>query len=252
MQLEKKSSIDLSSPSTSKPLLGKEVLFISFAVPIMAEMEEKRCSNLGCDQPGTSACGACKTTFYCSVNCQTADWTRHKEDCQGQLRKLGTANLQKAVDFHEQNNWAQTLRYSDLALTKLKRLKDRPIELLSTAMKKKFDALNFTNRKREALECAREWYCLWNTKCTDRPALDAAFALIESCLHNNEFSDAVLYASTLWEIINHKYDNKIPEDERPQYIARGAKYLAQATWQVLIYLSHTPTNAIHYINLIFS
>ena len=65
------------------------------------------------------------------------------------------------------------------------------------ALKKKFDALNFMNHKAEALEIATEWYCLWNTKCTDPPALDAAFALIESCLQNNKFDDAVTYASTL-------------------------------------------------------
>ena len=206
----------------------------------MAEVAEmKCCSNPGCLQPGTSSCSACKTTSYCSVACQTADWPNHKEECPGHLHKMGTANLQKAIGFHEQSNWGQTNRFCDLALTKLKRLKDRPIELISTALKKKFDALNFTNQKKDALECAREWYCLWNTKCTDPPALDAAFALIESCLHNHEFDDAVLYASTLWEIINHKYDNKIPEDERPPYIARSAKYLAQATWQVLNYPSNT-------------
>ena len=60
-------------------------------------------------------------------------------------------------------------------------------------------------------------------------AITAAFALIESCLQNREFADAHLYASTLWEIINHKYDNKIPDDRREAYIARGAYYLAQAT-----------------------
>ena len=59
-------------------------------------------------------------------------------------------------------------------------------------------------------------------------AIDAAFVLIHSCIQNNEFADAHLYASTLYEIINHKHDNKIPEDQRQRYIAEGACFLAQA------------------------
>ena len=73
------------------------------------------------------------------------------------------------------------------------------------------------------------WYCLWNTKPTDTGAIDAAFTLIDSCIHNNEYADAVLYASTLWEIINHKHDNKIPDDQRQIFTAQGAYYLARAT-----------------------
>ena len=60
-------------------------------------------------------------------------------------------------------------------------------------------------------------------------AIIAAFALIESCIQNQEFADAHLYASTLYEIINHKHDNKIPDDQRQRYIAEGAYYLAKAT-----------------------
>ena len=63
---------------------------------------------------------------------------------------------------------------------------------------------------------------------TDMGAIDAAFALIQSCMANNEYADAHLYASTLWEIINHKNDNKIPDVQRQRYIAKGAYWLASA------------------------
>ena len=89
-------------------------------------------------------------------------------------------------------------------------------------------------RYREQLECAKEWYCLWNTKPTDTGAIDAVFALIDSCMQNKEYADAHLYASTLWGIINHKHDNKIPENQRQHYIARGAYYLAAATLRLAI------------------
>ena len=111
-------------------------------------------------------------------------------------------------------------------------LKDRPIEEISDALEFKCVSLGFLGRHREQLECAKEWYCLWNTKPTDVGAIRAAFFLIQSCLTNKEFEDAKLYASTLLGIINHKYDNKIPEDQRQRYIARGSYLLAQATLQL--------------------
>ena len=70
----------------------------------------------------------CKETPYCSAKCQSADWPHHKEECQGQLRKTGMGHLLKAQEFQKVENWAQTLRYGELAATKLKQLKDRSLE----------------------------------------------------------------------------------------------------------------------------
>jgi len=142
---------------------------------------------------------------------------------------MGMDHLNKARGFFRENNWMQVLRHSDLALPKLKQLRDRPLESIDEALSYKCTALGFLGRHREQLECAKEWYCLWNTKPTDMGAINAAFALIGSCIRNKEFEDARLYASTLYGIINHKYDNKIPEDQRQDYIARGAYNLAEAT-----------------------
>ena len=50
-------------------------------------------SNPGCDQPGTKSCSACKTTVYCCIICQTADWFNNKEECPEHLRKVGNAHL---------------------------------------------------------------------------------------------------------------------------------------------------------------
>ena len=187
------------------------------------------CSNPGCGQPGTNKCSGCKTTPYCGPICQKDHWNLHKESCDGRLRKMGMAHLDKARGFSREQNWSQLLRYSDLAAAKLMQMKDRPIEDISTALNFKCVALGFLDQHREQMECAKEWYCLWNTKPTDIGAIRAAFGLTSSCIHNKEFADAVLYASTLWEIINHKHDNKIPDDQQQQYIARGAFYLSTAT-----------------------
>ena len=193
------------------------------------------CANLGCDQPGTSKCSACKTTLYCGPICQTADWPHHKEVCPGHLRKVGMAHLAKAQGFDREKSfqsWPQTLHHAELAATKLKQLKDRPVEDIDDALRIKYNALCSMHRNREALECAKEWYCLWPTKHTHPHAINASFALIQSCMHNKEFFDAALYARTLWETITLCGDSHIPDDLRQYFTARGARELARALWQL--------------------
>ena len=195
----------------------------------MSETVVETCSRPGCDEPGTSLCGSCRLVKYCCRICQVEDWPRHKEaDCQGHIRKIGMAHLQKADGFYRDRNWMQTLRYSELALVKLKQLNDRPIEAIDEALTSKFSALSFMGRNREALECAKERYCMYLTKHTHPPAIDASFDLIESSLHNKEYVDAEVYARTTWETITLSRDSHIPDDRRQYFTARGAYYLAFA------------------------
>ena len=199
----------------------------------MAEVAEiQRCSNPGCDQPGTNQCSACKTTVYCCVICQTADWVHHKEECPGHLRKVGMAHLAKAVGFNDQRNWVQTLRYAELAATKLKQLKDRRLETvqaISDALGCKFNALNFTARHSEAMECIKECYTLWAMNHMRNPgSMRAALLLIQSCLHNEEYEDAESYARHAYFMIAEMTDNFIPADPRQWGRAAGSFSLAQA------------------------
>ena len=197
----------------------------------MADVEEvTTCSNPGCDQPGTNKCSACKTTVYCGPICQTADWTQHKEECDGHLRKVGMANLAKAKGFHEQQNWVQTLRYAELAATKLKQLKDRrleTVERIDGALTYKFNALHFMGRYKEAMECAEECYTLWAMNHLRNPgSMRAALSLIESCIHNGEYEDAERYARHAYFMIAEMTDNFIPADQRPKFLADGSYWLA--------------------------
>ena len=198
----------------------------------MAEVEVKPCSSPGCDQPGTSSCSACKTTFYCCVVCQTADWPNHRGKCDGHLRKVGKANLAKAKGFYGQDNWVQSLRYGELAATKLKQLKDRRLETvldISFALACKYDALNFMGRHREAMECAEERYTLWAMNHMRNPgSIAAGFQLIESCIHNEEYEDAERYARHAMFMIADMADNFIPSDQQPSMLADASYYLASA------------------------
>ena len=79
------------------------------------------------------------------------------------MRKVGMAHLEKAQGFEREQNWTQTLRYADLALTKLILLKDRrleTVEIIDAAFRCKFNALMVMNRHKEALESAKEQYTL--------------------------------------------------------------------------------------------
>ena len=194
------------------------------------------CSNPGCDQPGTKQCSACKTTPYCGPICQTADWVHHKEECPGHLRKMGMAHLEKATGFHQERNWVQLFLYAELALTKLKQLKDRrleTVEILDDAFACKFHALQFLDRDKEALECAKERYTLWAMNHMRNPRMfDAAFGLIQSCLHNQEYEDAALYAHTAHEMIVNDADGIVPSDQRESLLARGSYWLSVATMKL--------------------
>ena len=194
------------------------------------------CSNPGCTQHGSNLCSACLTSPYCGSICQIAHWVHHKEECPGHLRKVGKAHLVKAKGFDGAQNLSQMLRHADLlAAAKLIKMKDRPIEDVDKALNYRYSALLFMGRYRDALECAKEWYCMYPTNHTHPPAIEASFAVIESCLHNNEFFDDALYSRTLWETITMSRDSHIPDNKRDDFTARGASELARALWQLAVH-----------------
>ena len=161
------------------------------------------------------------------------DWSHHKEECQGHLRKLGKAHLEKAKGFDRERNFVQLLRYSEMASTKLKKLHPRTlevVEIIDDAMRMKFNALNFMNQKKEALECAEERYSLWAAgNMRHYGMLNAAFPLIDGLMNNHEYEQAALIAGTAHEMIINDTDNIIPEEYRQQFLAEASGYLAQST-----------------------
>ena len=164
---------------------------------------------------------------------KTADWPHHKEECPGHLRKVGMANLDKAMGFHREQKWMQAIRYGEAA-TKLKQLKDRrleTVEAIDNALGIKFDSLQHIGRHREALECIKECYTLWAMNHLRNPgSMKAALSLIQSCIHNKEYEDTENYARHAYFMIVEMTDNFIPSDEQPWFLAEVSHWLALAIY----------------------
>ena len=145
---------------------------------------------------------------------------------------MGMTNLAKATSFSREQNLVQALRYGELAATKLKQLKDRrleTVEAIDLALTCKFNALTFMGRHREAMECIKECYTLWAMNHLRNPgSMRAALALIQSCLHNEEFEDAERYARHAYFMIAEMTDNFIPVDQQPRFLAEISYWLARA------------------------
>ena len=146
---------------------------------------------------------------------------------------LVLACLEKAQDFEDKREHVQALRYADFALTKLKQLKNRPlsvIEIISDALRMKYNALNLLHRRKEALECATERYSLWSKNYMRNVGMiHSSIPLIESLINNKAFDQAQLIAGTVYEMTNHPTTNNIPEDDQQPLLANAAHYFSSAT-----------------------
>ena len=151
---------------------------------------------------------------------------------------MGEEHLKKAEGFHEERNWSQSLRFSESALTCLKKLNPRPLEVIETiddAMSYKYNALKFLNQNKKALECVKERYSLWAAgNMRHHRMLFAAFPLIDGLILNEEYEQAELIARTAYEMITARYGNIIPEDQRQQFLAHGSRLLARATYLLAV------------------
>ena len=146
---------------------------------------------------------------------------------------MGETHLLKADGFDREQNWAQSFRFSESALTSLTKLNPRPLEVINIideAMRTKYNALSFMGHRKEALECAKERYSLWAAGYMRHyRMLFAAFPLIEGLIQNGEFEQAALIARTAYDMIINDVDNIIPEDKRQDFLAHGSRLLAEAT-----------------------
>ncbi|KAJ7139298.1 hypothetical protein C8R44DRAFT_302552 [Mycena epipterygia] len=52
------------------------------AIPLASSCTKCRREETGAPDVPISRCGGCKLTRFCSVECQTADWARHRKICK--------------------------------------------------------------------------------------------------------------------------------------------------------------------------
>ena len=149
---------------------------------------------------------------------------------------MGEVHSKKAWVFWREHNHVQSLRFSESALTSLKKLHPRSLEIITRIddmMATKYNALNFMDRNKEALECAKERYSLWAAgNMRHYGMLKASTSLIESLIQNKEYEQAELIARTAYEMITSRYDNIIPECHRQHFLAVGSRLLSDATYRL--------------------
>ncbi|KAF1846045.1 uncharacterized protein K460DRAFT_386407 [Cucurbitaria berberidis CBS 394.84] len=72
----------------------------------MAPEPPTKCST--CGDPATNKCGACKTAYYCTKDCQNKDWSKHKVHCKDPFEKplaLAADLIQAAWLNFRENTW---------------------------------------------------------------------------------------------------------------------------------------------------
>ena len=150
------------------------------------------CSCPGCSEPGIHSCSFCQSSLYCSIICQKKDWLSHKETtCEGHLLKQGLTHLQKAKELGQDGDYEESLRYNNLALAVLNRLKDRPMEILSDALALKCDILSNMGAFKEALEAAKERYTTTMTR-KRTPPLDCSTLKMDRTTTTEEDNNLLL------------------------------------------------------------
>jgi hypothetical protein len=73
------------------------------------ELQCSTCSHCGTQGEGFKRCSRCKESSYCSAECQTAAWKRHKKTCAPPL--LWQKVLDKMDAAHAAGDWQEVLKW---------------------------------------------------------------------------------------------------------------------------------------------
>jgi len=94
-----------------------------------------------CSQPATTRCAGCAdtehtgtpgATLYCSKECQTKDWSKHKTACQS---AQGRKKLFRAAELIQETFFALRAEAFDLNVTKVERAEDGSLDFYDSPFK---------------------------------------------------------------------------------------------------------------------
>lgn len=141
------------------------------------------CSNAEKQPRQFSTCSRCKWAAYCSKECQSTDWKRHKKECK-------TDSAQKRAQYEEQNKDNSSLQYGQsqqlLAIVRyLHHFATISDEMMSThtsdaAIVKaevlpRFQDVEFGTLQLGVQDVSLVWNALWSMKSDDRNAMIQRF-----------------------------------------------------------------------------
>ena len=78
-----------------------------------------------CSAAATKRCSLCKSVWYCSRECQVADWKSHKTDCA----RTVTANKQYEDEQQHKNTQQQQQQYTSQSSSTIQERKEQPQSL---------------------------------------------------------------------------------------------------------------------------
>ena len=92
--------------------------------------EERPCTLSSCSNLATKKCSRCRAVYYCSPECNAANWKVHKKDCKKVEKKESNTPKEKPKaekDKSKKENKGKSTTRTDEAEVKSKKKTDQPI-----------------------------------------------------------------------------------------------------------------------------
>ena len=83
-----------------KPMLRpQDMKVISREATMQMEANKQTCRSCTIRRIGLLRCATCKHAYYCNVDCQRSDYSKHKVECKTMARKKEELELEKQCDY---------------------------------------------------------------------------------------------------------------------------------------------------------
>lgn len=88
------------TPKLDKPMLRpQDMKVIHHEATMQMEANKQTCRSCAIRRIGLLRCATCKHAYYCNVDCQRSDYSKHKVECKTMARKKEELELEKQCDY---------------------------------------------------------------------------------------------------------------------------------------------------------